>query len=360
VRGNSGPNLLYRNDGGNRFTDVAAAAGVARANPGGGGGYLQSGPVFVDLDGDADLDLFIGGLEGDPTAVFANNGNGTFGDVTAQSGFASMTAKNTISASFADYDLDGDLDLALAHWGTPRPPDGSGGNGDTETLWRNDTSASGIRFTNVSVESGVAAAVIPRRRGYSEFQPSSLDYDYSFVPMFARMDADRHPDLLVVSDFSNTRYLLSRGAQTTPVTFRDATPDNPAVSIDRLYGMGSAIGDIDSDGDLDVVLTQINGPPLLLRNDQKLGHHWLRLKLVGTRCNRDAIGAWVKVRLDQQTLYRQVMPTRSYLSQSELPVTIGLGNAPRPDAVSVIWPGGAEEKVNAVRVDGLTTVVQAR
>src|SRR5688572_26163155 len=255
VRGNSGPNLLYRNDGGNKFTDVAAAAGVARVNPR-GGGYLQSGPVLVDLDGDADLDLFIGGLEGDPSAVFANNGNGTFSDVTGQSGLASMTAKNTISASFADYDLDGDLDMALAHWGTPRPPDGMGGNGDTETLWRNDSNASGIRLTNASRESRVAAAMIPRRGGYGEFQPTALDYDYSFVPMFARIDGDRYPDLLVVSDFNNTRFLLSNGVQSAPVTFRDAT-DN-AVIIDR-NGMGSAVGDVDNDGDLDWFVTGIFG-----------------------------------------------------------------------------------------------------
>jgi len=255
VRGNSGPNLLYRNDGGNKFTDVAAAAGVARAKPA-GGGYLQSGPVFVDLDGDADLDLFVGGLEGDPGAVFANLGNGTFSDVTAQSGLAAMGAKNTISASLADYDLDGDLDLALAHWGTPRPPDGMGGHGDTETLWRNDTTASGIRFTNVSVESRVAGAMIPRRGGYGEFQPTALDYDYSFVPMWARMDADRYPDLMIVSDFSNSRFLLNNGAQANPITFRDAT-DN-AVIIDR-NGMGSALADVDRDGDLDWFVTGIFG-----------------------------------------------------------------------------------------------------
>src|SRR5262245_52686016 len=255
VRGNVGPNLLYRNDGGNRFTDVAAAAGVARARPG-GGGYLQSGPTFADMDGDGDLDLFIGGLEGDPCALFVNNGNGTFTDRTAQSGIGTLGATSTISAAFGDYDLDGDLDVMLAHWGTARPPDGSGGNGDTESLWRNDSDANGIRYTNVSVEAGIAAAMIPRRGGYIDFQPNALDYDYSFAPTFARMDADRYPDILSVADFNNTRYLINKGTQTTPVTFRDAT-DN-SVMIDR-NGMGSAVGDIDNDGDLDWFLTGIFG-----------------------------------------------------------------------------------------------------
>ena len=256
VRGNVGPNLLYRNDGNNRFTDVAAAAGVARARQG-GGGFLQSGPVFADLDGDADLDLFVGGLEGDTCALFRNDGNGRFTDVTAQSGLGTMGARSTISASFGDYDLDGDLDAMLAHWGTPRQPDGNGGNGDTESLWRNESDANGMRFTSVSVESGIAAAIIPRRGGYNGFQPTALDYDYSFVLAFARMDADRYPDILSVADFSNSRYFLSNGAQGGgTVTFRDAT-DN-AVIIDR-NGMGSAVGDYDGDGDLDWFVTGIFG-----------------------------------------------------------------------------------------------------
>ncbi|HUR44335.1 MAG TPA: CRTAC1 family protein, partial [Candidatus Saccharimonadales bacterium] len=125
-----------------------------------------------------------------------------------------------------------------------------------------------------------------------------------------------------------------------------------------IVGRGSAFADIDADGDLDVVLTQIAGPPLLLRNDQGLGHHWLRLKLIGTKGNSDAIGAWIKVRVGNQTLSRQVMPTRSYLSQSELPVTFGLGSAIRLDEVTVAWPGGPVEKVRGLKLNALNVVKQ--
>ena len=147
---------------------------------------------------------------------------------------------------------------------------------------------------------------------------------------------------------------LRKGASFVPVQSTQCGEDllNPIV------GRGSAYADIDGDGDLDVVLTQINGPPVLLRNDQQLGHHWLRLKLTGAKSNRDAIGAWVKVHVDGRTLSQQVMPAKGYLSQSELPLTFGLGKATRVDGVEVIWPGGATQKVMSVKVDGMNIVRQ--
>ena len=127
-----------------------------------------------------------------------------------------------------------------------------------------------------------------------------------------------------------------------------------------MVGRGSAYADLDGDGDPDVVLVQTGGPPLLLRNDQKLGRHWVRFKLVGTASNRDAIGAEVRLRVGGQTLYRTVMPTRGYLSQSELPVSFGLGSRDQVEAVEIRWPNGKTQTLSGFTVDALNVVTEAR
>ena len=96
-----------------------------------------------------------------------------------------------------------------------------------------------------------------------------------------------------------------------------------------------------------------------MRNEQQLGHHWLRLKLTGNplrRHNRDAIGASVKIRVGSQTLFRVVMPTKSYLSQSELPIIIGLGSTTQPEEVTVLWPGGTAQKITNLKLDALNEI----
>ncbi|MEM8724893.1 MAG: CRTAC1 family protein [Pseudomonadota bacterium] len=242
TRGDSGPNLLYVNQGGARFEERAAAAGLA-FTLGAGANGRHSGPTFADIDGDGDLDLLLGGLESGPTKLFINDGSGNFSDATAGSGFDNATTAQTISMALGDYDGDGDLDVLMAHWGTARNP---ANPGETETLWRNDSTAGAPRFTPVSQVSGVANLLA------FELPTGVLgpNFDYTFAPNFVDIDGDRDLDILMVSDFRGSKVLVNNGNGTfSGVSF---IPDDE-------NGMGSAVGDFDNDGDFDWFVSSING-----------------------------------------------------------------------------------------------------
>ena len=122
--------------------------------------------------------------------------------------------------------------------------------------------------------------------------------------------------------------------------------------------MGSSYADIDGDGDLDLLILGCGQRPRLLRNDQKLGNHWLRVKLEGKSSNRDAIGSLVEVRVGDVTQSRRISPTRSYLSQVELPVTFGLGVSDSVDRIVVTWPNGRQQIIQQPTVDQLLVIKQ--
>ncbi len=224
VGGDGAPNALYRNDGSNKFSDVANGLGLDAT-------HLGSGPAFADIDGDGDLDLFVGSVENHPKYLFRNDGN-QFTNVLANSGIV-LRAENTISAGFSDYDMDGDLDLVLAHWGNDPQP-------DTETLWQNNGDGT---FTSASIPSGIADQLITQTGLPGLF-------DYTFAPMLSDIDRDGDPDILFASDFTTSKIFLNNG----DATFTDITDRN--VVKDR-NGMGSAAGDYDNDGDMDWFVTSI-------------------------------------------------------------------------------------------------------
>jgi len=260
LRGDMGPNLLYRNDGDNAFSEVAAAVGLAFTKSA-TENYRHSGPAFADMDGDGDLDLFLGGVQGDPCRLFANNGDGTFTDVTSGSGLDVMGATQTVSAAFGDYDMDGDVDLLLAHWGVLRSELDPG---DTEHLWRNESTAAQIRFVSASVEAGISPSIITLP------DPEVLidGVDYSFAPSFVRIDDDLYPDIVMSADVNSSMVFMNN----TDGTFTNATDVDVILDAN---GMGSAVGDYDNDGDNDWFVTSIyrDSSPLvengnrLYRND---------------------------------------------------------------------------------------------
>jgi hypothetical protein len=245
--GDVGPNRLYLNllDRGNPllFNDEADRRGVAFTHSP-GRNYRHSGPIFADMDGDADLDLFIGGLFNDASKVYKNLGDCSFLDVTNGSGLEALTTPHTISAAVGDYDLDGKADLFLTHWGSQLP--GAIG-ARSEHLFRNVSDANGIRFENVSVASRVVEHLLPKG-------PDAGFADWTMTATIARINDDLWPDIAIASDFGRAQLFL--GDPTSPGTFLDAT--NYAISsIDN--AMGSALGDFDSDGDLDWFVTSIYG-----------------------------------------------------------------------------------------------------
>jgi hypothetical protein len=342
---------LYHNDGNGHFTDVSAAAGLQVRNSATGHPVAKSLAVApVDVDNDGWIDLVVAN-DTVQNFLFHNEGRSgvhAFKEIGARSGIAYDAyglTRGAMGIDSARFRSDDSLGIAI-------------GNFANEMNALYVAQRDSLLFADEAVKSGVG----PASQNLLKFGLFFFDYDLDGRLDVLTANGHLEPEINRVQPTQRYRQPAQlfwnrgeRGPGFMPVPADKCGED----LFKPIVGRGSAFADIDGDGDLDVVLTQVAGPPLLLRNDQNLGHHWLRLKLVGTTSNRDAIGAWIKVRVAGRQLSRQVMPTRSYLSQSELPVTIGLGNASQSDAVEVLWPSGKVQKINPA-IDRLTVVTEPR
>jgi hypothetical protein len=337
---------LYHNDGDGKFTDVSARSGIQVKNPATGVPVAKSlGVAPVDLNYDGWMD-FIVANDTVQNFVFTNAHDGTFREIGALSGVAfdaNGQTRGAMGIDAARYRNDDTLGVGI-------------GNFANEMTAMYVSQRDPCSFTDEAIQEGVG----PASRLLLKFGLFFFDYDLD-----GRLDlltSNGHLEEEIAKIQASQKYhqpaqlFWNHGAGFSVVPSAKAGSD----LFKPIAGRGSAYADIDGDGDLDAVLAQVNGPPLLLRNEQSLGHHWLRLKLIGTKANRDAIGAWATLRLGKETLSRQVMPTRSYLSQSELPVTFGLGKATQFDDLEVTWPGGQKQKVTNAKLNSLTVVEQAR
>ena len=325
---------LFLNDGDGTFTDVSAEAGIQVVNSATGAPMGKAMAVsFADFDADGLLDIVVAN-DTVQNHLFHNEGGARFTEVGMASGLGfdgNGKATGAMGIDVGDFRSDGGFGVGI-------------GNFANEMTSLFVCSGAGMQFSDDAIGEGIGS-------------PSRLHL--SFGLFFFDYDLDGRLDLLQVNghlEETISEVQASQHYRQPPQLFWNAGPDGrtcfrevpggAAGDLDRrLVGRGSCFADIDGDGDLDALLVQLGDRPLLLRNEQELGHHWLRVRLVGRAPNRDAIGARLVLRAGGETLRRMVMPTKSYLSQSELPVTFGLGVASKVDALEITWPDGTVQAV---------------
>ena len=407
---NYGANGLYRNNGDGTFTDVADAAGVA-------GDQFSSGCAFVDVDADGYLDLYIvnyvqfdpdtnpectrqgvrtyctpEALEGAADILYRNNGDGTFTDVTAKAGISSANGKG-LGVVCGDIDNDGDIDIFVANDTTPnflyrndsdtvikmtedalfagvalseegRAYSGMGANlGDfdndgyldivitnfqdqTNSLYHN--AQSGF-FNEVSFAKGVGERSLP----YLAWGVDFIDFNNDgwldlFVANGHLDDNIAEMDPIGTYPQPNQLFLNNRGVNFSEI------PD--ATIAQRKVSRGTAFGDIDNDGDVDIVVSNLKDLPTVLRNDGANDSRWLSVKLIGTHCNRDAIGARVTVVSGDLTQIREVKSGSGYISQNDLRLHFGLAAATRVDTLKVQWICGKRQILQNVATNQVLVI----
>ncbi len=337
---------LYRNDSQGariRFTDVSAASGLQVRNPATGLPMAKTLAVApVDLNADGWIDLVVAN-DTVQNFVFTNRHDGTFAEVGVESGVAFDAygqARGAMGIDVARFRNDDSLGIAIGNFAN-----------EMNALYVSQLAAprEQLLFTDEAITEGLG----PASRQLLKFGLFFFDYDLD-----GRLDvltSNGHIEEDIEKVQAGVRYRqpaqLFWNAGGAP-SFVEVGPADAGEDLFRpMVGRGSAYADFDRDGDLDVVLMDLAGSVRLLRNDQALGHHWLRVTLRGRGANRDGVGAWVTVEAGASRQALQVMPTKSYLSQSELPLTFGLGASTKAASVTVRWPSGRITRREAVPAD---------
>ncbi|MDE0737498.1 MAG: CRTAC1 family protein, partial [Pirellulaceae bacterium] len=350
---------LYRNDGNGKFSDVSASMGVQVKNNDTGVPVAKSmGLAPIDINRDGWIDLIVSN-DTVQNFLFINQQGKRFKEMGQVAGIAYDSKGSARGA----------MGIDTAHFRNGRLDNGKVSS---------NLSTIGVAIGNFANE---MSALYVSEGGQMNFRDEAVStglgpptrLDLTFGLFFFDYDLDGRLDL-----FGANGHLEEEINKVQPSQFHAQEPQlfwnaglggrseflrvaNDTLGsgfASRMVGRGSTCADIDSDGDLDVLLTAAGGRPRLLRNDQETGNHWVRFLLVGQVVNRDAIGSWVEVYCGDEVFRRQVMPTRSYLSQSEKAVTFGLGQHEKIDKVVIYWAGFKPQELGAVAVDKLHRVDQ--
>jgi len=337
---NGGKNILYHNNGDGTFTDVSEASGITQAN-----GTYGLGVLTGDFDNDGWPDIYVAN-DSTPSALYQNKKNGKFEDIAIEAGCA-LSADGKPQAgmgvSAADYDLDGNLDIVKTNFA-----------GDTPSLYRN---RGGANFEDTTFTAGLGMYT-----QYLGWGCGFFDFDNDGWPDILICNGHVYPEVeqLRTEVGYAQRKLLYRNLRNG--RFEDISmkvgPGISAPSASR----GCAFGDFDNDGDIDVVVNTVNDVPQLLRCDSKLNNNWIKVRTIGTKSNRSGIGARLKcvTRMAGETKpHEQIDEVRSggsYISQNDLRIHFGLGNAEKVDLLEIRWPSGQVDAVKDLKANQLVYV----
>jgi len=338
-------NRLYRNEGAGRFTDVSAAAGIEVTDPVSGRPAGKGlGVVPLDYDGDGWTDLAVAN-DTVRNLLYHNRGDGTFEEVGIFEGIAYDRAGKSSSSmgiDAASYRNDPEVGIAIGKFAN-----------EMSSIFV--TSEARTPF----VDEGVLEGLGPASRIPLTFGVLFLDYDLDGRQDLLLANGHLEHEIHKVQQsqtYAQAPQLFWNCGEACPGRFVPVTEGGDLTA--PLVGRGIATADIDGDGDLDVLITQNGRRPVLLRNDQQIGHHWLRVQLKGRSHNPSAIGARVSLTAGGFTQVRELFPARGYLSSVELPLTFGLGTADRVESLHIRWPDGQEQTLVPQGVNQLLTIAQ--
>jgi enediyne biosynthesis protein E4 len=328
---------LFRNNGDGTFTNVARVAGVEDPN-----GYYGLGVVWVDFNNTGRPDIFVAN-DSTPNYFYKNLGNEKFDEIGLVSGTALSNdgaEQASMGVAIGDYNHTGRPSIHVTNFAN-----------ENDDLYRNDGN---WNFTEVSYPAGVAVASLPRVK---------------WGTAFADLDNDGWLDLLTVAGhvYPQVDELSSGGGYRQPKllqinrgdgTFCNASTEaGPALQLPRA-SRGLAVGDLFNDGNMDAVVEDLDGKPMILRNEGIPGHHWVSFELAGTRSNRLALNARVKIVAGGMTQTAQVLSGGSYLSQNDLRLHFGLGSATKIEVVEIHWPSGHVDTIHNLDSDRFYSVLE--
>jgi enediyne biosynthesis protein E4 len=327
-------NRLFHNDGQGRFSDVSIASGIGKTK-----GCYAFTVVASDFDNDGYPDLYVA-CDSTPSLLYRNNKDGTFEDVGLLSGVAlneDGQEQGGMGVAAADYDEDGDMDIVKTNF-----------SDDVPNVYHNNGDGT---FEDRVLQSGLG--------GYTQFVGWGVH--------LADVDHDGRRDLLMING-----HVYPEADQTSEIRYRQprlfywhvgggkfrdlSTQAGPGIST-ALSSRGSAMGDLDDDGSLEVVVSNMGTRPSLLKNSGTR-KHWLLVRLVAVRANRDAIGARAVVHVAGRRVSGEVQSGSSYISQNDARIHVGLSTSETYDRIEVVWPGGAREQFPGGKADRIVTLTQ--